>query len=72
MQTNIARASDYDQAWTAGNTRTTILIVDDDTTTRLTLSAMISNEDEYRRRWRYVPIIAVTRLDNQNLVREGS
>jgi CheY-like chemotaxis protein len=107
MQTNIARAADYDQACTAGNTRTTILIVDDDTTARLTLSAMISNEDEYRvflgtgaaearerlpliepdvivcdfvmdgvsgdeffrwlkadRRWRYVPIIAVTRLDN--------
>jgi hypothetical protein len=36
MQTNIARASDYDQAWAAGNTR----------------------------RWRYVPIIAVTRFDN--------
>ena len=48
MQTNIARAGDYDQACTAGNTRTTILIVDDDTTARLTLSAMISNEDEYR------------------------
>ena len=48
MQTNIARAADYDQACTAGNTRTTILIVDDDTTARLTLSAMISNEDEYR------------------------
>ncbi|MDB6014833.1 MAG: hypothetical protein JWL65_7083 [Gammaproteobacteria bacterium] len=48
MQTNIARAGDYDQACAAGNTRTAILIVDDDTTARLTLSAMISNEDEYR------------------------
>ena len=107
MQTNIARLDDYDQPCDADNTRTTILIVDDDTTARLTISAMISNEDEYRvvldtgavrarerlplidpdvivcdfvmegvsgdeffrwlkadRRWRYVPIIAVTRLDN--------
>ena len=48
MQTNIAPAGDYDQAWAARHTRTTILIVDDDTTARLTLSAMISNEDEYR------------------------
>jgi hypothetical protein len=48
MQTNIARAGDYDKACAAGNTRMTILIVDDDTTARLTLSAMISNEDEYR------------------------
>lgn len=38
MQTNIARAADYDQACTAGN--------------------------KADRRWRYVPIIAVTRLDN--------
>jgi len=29
-------------------TRTTILIVDDDTTARLTIAAMISNGDEYR------------------------
>jgi CheY-like chemotaxis protein len=92
---------------TNGPARTTILVVDDDTTARLTISAMISNEDEYRvvldsgaaearerlpaiepdvivcdfvmdgvsgdeffrwlkadRHWRYVPIIAVTRLDN--------
>jgi CheY-like chemotaxis protein len=33
---------------TNGHTRTTILVVDDDTTARLTISAMISNEDEYR------------------------
>jgi CheY-like chemotaxis protein len=54
MQTNIARADDYDQPRAAGNTCTAILIVDDDTTARLTISAMIPNEDEYR----------VTRLDN--------
>jgi CheY-like chemotaxis protein len=107
MQTNIARAADYDQPRAAGPALTTILVVDDDTTARLTIAAMISNEDEYRvilgtgaaearerlpsiepdvivcdfvmdgvsgdeffrwlkadRRWRYVPIIAVTRLDN--------
>jgi CheY-like chemotaxis protein len=106
MQTNIARQDDYDQPRVAVNTLTTILIVDDDTTARLTISAMVSNE-EYRvilgtgatearerlpliepdviicdfvmegvsgdeffrwlkadRRWRYIPIIAVTRLDN--------
>ena len=105
MQTNIARMADYDQPYAADHARTTILVVDDDTTARLTISAMISNEDEYRvvlgtgaaevrerlaliepdvivcdfvmdgvsgdeffrwlkadRRWRYVPIIAVTRL----------
>ena len=107
MQTNIARAADYDQPRAVGQALTTILIVDDDTTARLTIAALISNEDEYRvilgtgaaeararlpsidpdvivcdvvmdgvsgdeffrwlkadRRWRYVPIIAVTRLDN--------
>ena len=107
MQTNIACVADYDEPHAAGHARTTILVVDDDTTARLTISAMISNEDEYRvvlgtgaaearerlpliepdvivcdfvmdgvsgdeffrwlkadRRWRYVPIIAVTRLGN--------
>ena len=102
MQTNIARIVQPDAA---DHARTTILVVDDDATARLTISAMISNEDEYRvvlgtgaaearerlpliepdvivcdfvmdevsgdeffrwlkadRRWRYVPIIAVTRL----------
>ena len=48
MQTNIARAADYDQPHAADAARTTILIVDDDATARLTISAMISNEDEYR------------------------
>ena len=86
MQTNIARASDYDQACTAGNTRTTILIVDDDTTARLTLSAMISNEDEYRvflgsdrpqtdqrpGATAMVYAAARTRRQYQNLMREGS
>ena len=100
MQTNSARIV---QPGAADHARTTILVVDDDTTARLTISAMISNEDEYRvvlgtgaaearerlpliepdvivcdfvmdgvsgdeffrwlkadRRWRYVPIIAVT------------
>jgi hypothetical protein len=34
MQTNIARAADYDQPHAAGAARTTILIVDDDATAR--------------------------------------
>jgi DNA-binding response OmpR family regulator len=41
----LARAHDETQPHTAGNTRTTILIVDDDTGARLTISAMISNDD---------------------------
>ena len=43
MQTNIAPAGDYDQAWAARHTRTWL---------------------KADQRWRYVPIIAVTRLDN--------
>jgi hypothetical protein len=42
MQTNIARAADYDQPHAAGVARSTILVVDDDTTARLTISAVIS------------------------------
>jgi CheY-like chemotaxis protein len=103
----VSNTNDANTLQTNGSTRTTILVVDDDTTARLTISAMISNEDEYRvildsgalearerlpaiqpdvivcdfvmdgvsgdeffrwlkadRHWRYVPIIAVTRLDN--------
>ncbi len=102
----LTRTDDYDQPRATGDPRTTILIVDDDTAARLTISAMISNDD-YRvvlgtgaaeardrlariepdviicdfvmdgvsgdeffrwlkadRVWRYVPIIAVTRIDN--------
>ena len=50
MQTNIARVADYDQPHGAAHARTTILVVDDDATARLTISAMISNEDGLRRR----------------------
>jgi hypothetical protein len=42
MQTNIARAADYDQPQAAGAARTTILIVADDATARLTIAAMSS------------------------------
>jgi DNA-binding NtrC family response regulator len=45
MQAKQARADDYDQPRPADNMRTTILIVDDDTAARLTISAMISNDD---------------------------
>jgi hypothetical protein len=45
MQTNTARENDYDQPRAAGNTRTAILSVDDDTTARLTIVSPISNED---------------------------
>jgi hypothetical protein len=38
MQTNIARADDYDQPRAAAHALTTILIVDDDTTARLTIA----------------------------------
>lgn len=41
----LARSDDETQPHTAANTRTTILIVDDDTAARLTISAMISNDD---------------------------
>lgn len=51
-----SNTNDANTLHTNGPVRTTILVVDDDTTARLTISA--------RRRWRYVPIIAVTRLDN--------
>jgi hypothetical protein len=42
----LARADDETQPHAAGNTRTTRLIVDDDTAARLTISAMISNDDD--------------------------
>jgi hypothetical protein len=41
----LVRADDKARAHTAGNTRTTILIVADDAAARLTMSAMISNDD---------------------------
>jgi CheY-like chemotaxis protein len=41
----LVRADDEARAHTAGNTRTTILIVADDAAARLTMSAMISNDD---------------------------
>ncbi len=68
MQTNIARPDDYDQPCAAAGARTTIPIVDDDTGARLTIAAMISNEDEYR-----VALGAArTRRPYQNPMRERS
>jgi hypothetical protein len=59
MQTNIAPAGDYDQAWAAGNTRTTILIWRYVPINAQQLRAMVY-------------AAARTRRQYQNLMREGS
>jgi hypothetical protein len=63
MQTNIVRADDYDQPCAAGNTRTTIPIVDD-TTARLTIVSLIEPD--------VIFAAARTRRRYPNLMREGS
>ena len=53
MLTNIARGDDYDQPHAAAQAPMTIPIVDDDTTARLTIAALIANDAAARMRRQY-------------------